>query len=164
MRSWVKTAVVAALFFFVCGSSTVLAYDAPVAAKPLRVDIFLEPPFAMNTATGFSCFAVDLWMKIAATMGWTCDYQEVATIPALLEKLNQGELDVGVTDLSITSERLQLVDFTQPYLDAGLQIMVNEKHRGGFVELIRGVRSGALTSLRRWSSSADNRHGLSHSS
>jgi ABC-type amino acid transport substrate-binding protein len=34
---------------------------------------------------------------------------------------------------------LQLVDFTQPYLDAGLQIMVNEKHRGGFVELIRGL-------------------------
>ena len=93
----------------------------------------------MNTANGLGGFAVDLWSKIASTLGWNCDYQQISSIPELLDKLNKGELDVGVTDLSITSERLRLVDFTQPYLDAGLQVMVNEKHRGGFVELIRGL-------------------------
>jgi polar amino acid transport system substrate-binding protein len=131
--------VIVVLFLFVCGSSTVLAYDSSIPSKPLRVGVFLEPPFAMNSANGFSGFAVDLWSKIATTLGWTCDYQQVATIPELLDKLNKGQLDVGVTDLSITSERLQLVDFTQPYLDAGLQVMINEKHRGGFAELIRGL-------------------------
>jgi polar amino acid transport system substrate-binding protein len=129
------------LILLVCGSSTVLA-DPSVAPKPLRVGVFLEPPFAMNSTSGFDGFAVDLWAKIVATLGWTCDYQQVASIPELLDKLNKGQLDVGVTDLSITSDRLKLVDFTQPYLDAGLQVMVNEKHRGGFFDLVRGLSEG----------------------
>src|SRR5271155_4273904 len=139
MKMPVRTLVVLALFLFVCESSIVLASDPPVAAKPLRVGVFLEPPFVMSTADGFSGFSVDLWAKIATTLGWTWNYQPVASIPELLDKLNKGELDVGVTDLSITSERLKLVDFTQPYLDAGLQVMINEKHLGGFAELIRGL-------------------------
>jgi polar amino acid transport system substrate-binding protein len=130
--------IVFALFLFVSGSSAVLA-DPPIALKPLRVGVFLEPPFVMNTPNGLGGFAVDLWSKIAMTLSWSCDYQQISSIPELLDKLNKGELDVGVTDLSITSERLRLVDFTQPYLDAGLQVMINEKHRGGFVELIRGL-------------------------
>jgi len=93
----------------------------------------------MKTADGFGGFAIDLWSKIGSTLGWTSDYQQVASIPELLDKLNKGELDVGVTDLSITSERLKLVDFTQPYLDAGLQVMINEKHLGGFGELVKGL-------------------------
>ncbi len=134
-----KASLVLALLLSVCGSSTVLASDPPIAPKPLRVGVFLEPPFVMSTANGLGGFAVDLWSKIATTLGWTCDYQQISSIPDLLDKLNKGELDVGVTDLSITSERLRLVDFTQPYLDAGLQVMINEKHRGGFAELIRGL-------------------------
>ena len=139
MKMPVRTLVVLALFLFVCGSSTVLASDPPVAAKSLRVGVFLEPPFVMSTADGFSGFSIDLWAKIATTLGWTWNYQPVASIPELLDKLNKGELDVGVTDLSITSERLREVDFTQPYLDAGLQVMINEKHTGGFAALIKGL-------------------------
>ncbi len=138
----IKTPLVLALFLFACGSPAVLAADPLVAPKPLRVGVFLEPPFVMNTADGLGGFAIDLWSKIATTLGWTCDYQQVSTIPELLDKLNKGDLDIGVTDLSITSERLQLVDFTQPYLDAGLQVMINEKHRGGFVALVRGLSQG----------------------
>ena len=138
MKIPAKAPILLALFLFVCASPIVLASDPP-APKALRVGVFLEPPFAMNTAVGLTGFAVDLWSKIATTLGWTCNYQQISSIPELLDKLNKGQLDVGVTDLSITSERLQLVDFTHPYLDAGLQVMINEKHRGGFVELIRGL-------------------------
>lgn len=141
MLNPVKTPAILALLLFVCGSSTVLA-DPPVAPKPLRVGVFLEPPFVMNTPNGLGGFAFDLWSKIATTLGWTCDYQVVPSIAELLDRLNKGELDVGVSDLSITSERLKLVDFTQPYLDAGLQVMINEKHRGGFFDLVRGLSEG----------------------
>jgi polar amino acid transport system substrate-binding protein len=135
----IKTALVLALFLFACGAPAALASDPLIPPKPLRVGVYLEPPFVMSTVDGFGGFAIDLWSKIATTLRWTCDYQQVASITELLDKLNKGELDVGVTDLSITSGRLQQVDFTQPYLDAGLQVMINEKHRGGFVELIRGL-------------------------
>jgi Bacterial extracellular solute-binding proteins, family 3 len=110
------------------------SYRAKAAARRR----FSRAAFRHETAAGFGGFAIDLWSKIATTLGWTCDYQQISSIPELLDKLNKGELDVGVTDLSVTSERLKLVDFTQPYLDAGLQVMINEKYRGGFAELVRG--------------------------
>jgi polar amino acid transport system substrate-binding protein len=128
-----------ALFVLACGSPTVLASDPPAAIKALRVGVFLEPPFVMDGAAGLGGFAIDLWSKIATSLGWTWNYQQVSSIAELLDKLNKGQLDVGVTDLSITSERLRLVDFTHPYLDSGLQVMINEMHRGGFAELIRGL-------------------------
>ncbi len=138
MKIPAKAPILFALFLFVCASPVVLASDPP-APKALRVGVFIEPPFVMNTAVGFGGFAIDLWSKIGTTLGWSWNYQQISSIPELLDKLNKGQLNVGVTDLSITSERLQLVDFTHPYLDAGLQVMINEKHRGGFAELIRGL-------------------------
>ncbi|MHB8382601.1 MAG: transporter substrate-binding domain-containing protein [Candidatus Binataceae bacterium] len=135
----IKTISVLALFLLVCGGPAALAADPVIAPKPLRVGVFIEPPFVMDGPDGLGGFAVDLWSKIATTQNWSSNYQQVGSIPELLDKLNKGELDIGVTDLSITSARLQLVDFTQPYLDAGLQVMINEKHRGGFIDLIRGL-------------------------
>jgi len=136
-----KASLILALFSFVCGSSTVLASD-PIAPKTLRVGVVLDPPFVMSRANGFGGYDIDLWSKIATTLGWTWTYQQVSSVPELLDKVNKGELDAGVTDLSITSERLQQVDFTHPYLDGGFQVMINENRHSGFIDLFKGLSEG----------------------
>jgi polar amino acid transport system substrate-binding protein len=133
--------VVFPLLLFVCGSSSVLASD-PVAPKTLRVGVVLDPPFVMSNANGFGGYDIDLWSKIATALGWTWNYQQVSSVQELLDKLNKGELDAGVTDLSITSERLEQVDFTHPYLDGGYQVMINENRHSGFRDLFKGLSEG----------------------
>jgi ABC-type amino acid transport substrate-binding protein len=43
-----------------------------------------------------------------------------------------------VGDLTITSQRLMLVDFSQPYFDSGLQVIIESRRHSG----LRGLLSG----------------------
>jgi polar amino acid transport system substrate-binding protein len=111
----------------------------PGASTPLRVVVYVDPPFVIRAASGFGGFAIELWDKIASANGWKFQYTEVRTLPQLIDEVSQGQADVGVTDLFITSERMEKVDFSQPYFDSGLQVMVNTNRRPGLVELFRGL-------------------------
>jgi ABC-type amino acid transport substrate-binding protein len=71
--------------------------------------------------TGFS---IDLWNNIAERMNVTTDYQVAADVHALLEAVRSGKADLGISAISITSEREAIFDFSQPILTAGLQVLV----------------------------------------
>lgn len=98
---------------------------APAPSQPLKVAVYVQPPFVTKTANGYGGFAVELWESIARDAGWKWNYLEVPTLVELLDLVANGKADVAVTDLSITSDRLKRMDFTLPYFDAGLQIMIN---------------------------------------
>jgi ABC-type amino acid transport substrate-binding protein len=53
--------------------------------------------------------------------------------------VSEGQAQVGVTDLFITSSRLKKIDFSQPYFESGLQVMVNSNRGAGLAELFRGL-------------------------
>ena len=48
----------------------------------------------------------------------------VKTVPELIAALEAGKADVAVAAISITSEREKVIDFSQPYYESGLQILV----------------------------------------
>ena len=47
----------------------------------------------------------------------------------LLEAVRRGDADVAIAAIAITPEREQLVDFTHPYFNSGLEIMVHAPKR-----------------------------------
>ena len=73
------------------------------------------------TLTGFS---IELWADIARRLGLTYDVQVVRTVTEQLAAVQRGEADVAIAGISMTAEREHLVDFSHPYLHAGLQILV----------------------------------------
>jgi polar amino acid transport system substrate-binding protein len=58
------------------------------------------------------------------------EYQLVPDVRALLEALRKQEADLGVSAVSITSDRQKDFDFSQPILNGGLQIMVRGTSEG----------------------------------
>ena len=74
-----------------------------------------------ETLTGFS---IELWADIARRLGLTYDVQVVRTVTEQLEAVQRGEADVAIAGISVTAEREHLVDFSHPYLQAGLQVLV----------------------------------------
>ena len=44
----------------------------------------------------------------------------------MLASISSGKPDVAVTELAINGERMERMDFSQPWFDAGLQIMVHK--------------------------------------
>jgi polar amino acid transport system substrate-binding protein len=116
-----------------------LALAAPIATIPQQkthVILLESPPFVMKTDKGYTGFAVDLWEESARNIGINYDYREAHSLSEMLEAISTGKADVAVTELTISGERMEYMDFTQPWFDAGLQIMMHKPPKNDFYSLV----------------------------
>ena len=112
------------------------------AAKKLRAGVFVEEPFVMQTPSGVEGLCIELWDQIMEDHGWTCVYTVLPNAAAVLEKIQSGELDIAVGPFYITSERLKVMDFSHPFHESGLQLMVNTERRHTLFKLWKGLVDG----------------------
>ena len=123
MKKFVLGACAAALM------STALS-GAALARDLLRVGT--EPTFApfefLDTETKqFAGFDMDLIRAVADKAGYDVEILNMgfdALIPALMTR----SIDVIAAGLSITEERAKRVDFTKPYINAGLTVMTTKEN------------------------------------
>lgn len=94
------------------------------AAEKLRVVTRDLEPFSFEKDGRRVGYAMELWDEIAREAGVEYDVTKVNTAKEMIDALVEKRADVGVGALSVTSEREQIVDFTQPFYDSGLQIAV----------------------------------------
>lgn len=70
-------------------------------------------------------YSIDLWTTIAQELNVTTEWVRYDSAKALLQGLSQGEVDLGMAAISITAAReANGFDFSQPYYESGLQLMV----------------------------------------
>ena len=105
------------------GAARVDADEAP-RGKGLRVAVKPIAPFVLKQGTELTGFSIDLWNALAQRLKVETAWVEVATVGEQLQAVKSGQADVAIAAITITKERENDVDFTQPYFDAGLQIMV----------------------------------------
>ena len=124
---------------------------APKAEAPLRVGVYVNPPFVMHSQQdGYTGMAIELWDSLASRLGVKFAYQPYNTIGLLLDAVADGSADVGVSDVTITSARLQRIDFTQPWYDSGLRLMVNADRSTGFAQLWTSLRQSGHLRVYAW--------------
>jgi polar amino acid transport system substrate-binding protein len=111
------------------------AQEPPENSK-IRVGIKRLEPFVFVDENGQpSGFSIDLWNAIAADLGIQSEWVEENTVNELIESVQMGKTDVAIAGISMTPQRESLVDFTYPYFESGLQIMVRETPDAGSVNL-----------------------------
>jgi glutamine transport system substrate-binding protein len=83
------------------------------------------PPFEFkDPKTGkHTGFDVELWDAIAKEIGMEYDLQPM-DFNGIIPGLQSGQLDVGIAGITIKPERAEVVDFSDPYYNAGLLILV----------------------------------------
>lgn len=101
-----------------------------LAAEKLRVYTKPIEPFSFTKDGRAAGFSLELWQRVAQEAGLEYEVTWVKTMPDLMEALRAGKADVAVAAISITSEREKNIDFSQPYYESGLQILVNKTNRG----------------------------------
>ena len=75
-----------------------------------------------TTAVGFE---VDLMDAVAAKMGLTCECLPAMKFDSIIPLIKQGgKADCGVSNFTITDERKQEIDFTDPYIDSNQGVVV----------------------------------------
>jgi len=158
MQGALRTACVVILTTFLAAAAGAAAAQpneppappATPASEPLTVGLYVSPPFVMKEGGRFTGMAIDLWEMLASNLGWRSRYVEIGTISELVDAAAAGKIDVAITNLTITKERAEHIDFTHSWFDAGLRIMVNDQQGTGFGEIFRGLRDAGHLRAYAW--------------
>jgi ABC-type amino acid transport substrate-binding protein len=114
------------------------------AAPPLRVATKPLEPFVYLTGDEPTGFSIDVWAEIADRLDLTSEWVEYETVGEILSAVEEGAADVAIAGISMTRERETRIDFTHPYFDAGLQIMVAQSDTLSVRDLLGMIFSPAL--------------------
>jgi len=134
-----------ALTGMVAGIVLAAAALPALAQTPLRVGAYpANPPWQNRNADGsFEGFEVDIVNEIARRMGTTAQI-EGYDFRALFVATASGRVDMVISSLTITDERLESQSFTQPYIEGAMGIGVREGSDITSLEALRGRRIGTI--------------------
>lgn len=83
-----------------------------------------RPPFAFTDAAGQQTgFSIDLMQVIADELGATVEFSQSPTFPDMLARVEGGAVDGAIANISITAAREEVMDFSLPIFESGIQIL-----------------------------------------
>jgi polar amino acid transport system substrate-binding protein len=126
-----------------------LAQDSESGSSRITVATRILPPFIIKTGNEYTGFSAELWDVIARDAGISYNWHEVSNVKEILKSVDVGEAQVAIAAISVTSEREQKFDFSQPIFESGLQVMVGVDASKAFSysNLMRNLTSGALPAM-----------------
>ena len=105
-----------------------------------------NPPFEFKTDSGqFQGFEVDLIKAVADKLGMTPEFSDLG-FQALFAATASHRVDVAISSITITPDRLKNQDFTQPYLDDGLALIAGPASALKSMADVKGATLGAIAS------------------
>ncbi len=135
--------IAAIVFLVVFG----LLVATPAHAQPEFRRIAVKPlvPFVVYHDDGtYSGFSIDLIEAIALRNNWRIEWYPLETVAEVLDAVRTGRADIGIAGISITAEREQTLDFSQPMFNAGLQIMTRASGENPGISLLRSLAQPQL--------------------
>lgn len=130
MRKWITflaTGILAVGLLVGCGGG-----DAETAGDAEAGDVVVVgtnamfEPFEFQDGSGnIEGFDIDLMTAIGESQGFSIEINDMG-FDALTGAIQNGSIDVIASGMSITPDRLKAVNFTKPYMDASLGIVVPE--------------------------------------
>lgn len=129
------TLVIACLALFGCGSSgsgtqdqTETSTDQIVLVEEGTLCVGSDlayPPFESLENGEASGFTIDIMNALCEKMGLTCKYLDPLKFDTLIPLVaSNAKIDAAAASITITDEREEEVDFTDPYLDSNQSIVV----------------------------------------
>ena len=123
------------------------ATPAPATDRPLRVATGRIAPFVIPEGGTLTGFSVDLWKELARRLRVEFTWIDVGSMADQIQAVRRGDADVAISAITITEEREKLVDFSHPFFDSGLQIMVRARAERPLLDSFRFLPWVALAQL-----------------
>ncbi len=112
------------------------AQEQSLPPQVVSVGVYVSPPFVMGEEGSYSGMAIELWERIAARLHVVSDYKKFDNYTDLVKAVADGTVQAAVTNLSVTAKRAEMVDFTYPWFDDGLRIMVDSTPKSSLSEIV----------------------------
>ena len=98
-------------------------------------------PFSIKNEDGsWGGICFDLWNQIANELNLEYEIKEF-NLETILTAVENNEIEVAISPLTITSERESLIDFSQPYFVTGLSVAVKIKEEFNLFSFIKSLFS-----------------------
>lgn len=139
-RLWAGGLAALALLAMATGAAAQSATPGAEKAPALSVLTIERQPFAMRQNGKLVGFSVELWQEVAKELEVTYAFDVETSFAGMLARVAKAEADAAIANITITSEREKVLDFSQPMFDAGIQVMVHSD----------GVSGGLIGALFNW--------------
>ena len=115
------------------------------APANVRVATRIVSPFVIQDGNALRGFSIELWQEIGLRLGLKSEFVVEPTVQDVLQSVKSKDATLGIAAISITSEREEALDLSQPMFDAGLQILtrVSPSSNSLFNSIVAGVLSSA---------------------
>lgn len=80
-------------------------------------------PFVFEEGQEDRGIAIEIWDELAGKHDWNYEFNNYGSVEAALQSLNEGESDLVVGPISITSNRVENYRFSQPFYNSSLAIV-----------------------------------------
>ncbi len=108
-------------------------------SSKLVIGLKMSPPFTMKNENGrFTGVSIELWEAIAQELGVKFEYREYE-LKELLEAVEKGSIDLCISPLTVTPERLTKFDFTQPFYTSSIGIAVKGTQKSFAILLVTNI-------------------------
>lgn len=128
---------------FILALATLFSMLSPAAAQnnaALNIATVHRPPFAFTDDNDVRGFSIDLMRAIGEDIGREITFQPEQDFRSMFDKVISNEVDGAIANISITTEREQAMDFSQPIFASGVKILLPNE----------ASQSGPLSALFTW--------------
>ncbi len=121
-----------------------------------------NPPFEYKTASGaFEGFEVDIVTEAAKRLGLEVEISDLG-FQALFAATSSKRIDVAISSITITKERLASQSFSQPYYDADMGIATRKDSAVNGAADLKGKIAGGLSGStgEKWIKDNQEKYGI----
>lgn len=119
-------------------------------SEAMKVGVYISPPFVVKNDDVYSGMAIDLWADISARIGRKSEFIEYQNYTDLINAVAADQVEAGVTNLTITENRARAVDFTHPWFDSGLRVMIHKEAGSTFSDILKGLENAGYLTTYGW--------------
>jgi polar amino acid transport system substrate-binding protein len=115
--------------------------------KKIKIATKSAPPLVIIKDSELTGFSIDLWREVSKRINVEGEFTVKPDVKSILDSVIAGESDIGLAAISQTSDREKIVDFSQSYLNAGLQVVVRTNEASIQEQVITFLQSNAMKFL-----------------
>ncbi|MCD5380483.1 transporter substrate-binding domain-containing protein [Candidatus Gracilibacteria bacterium] len=97
-----------------------------VSAEDIMVGTIEREPFVIQTQEGLTGFSIELSQKIGERLGLELNYKKYDVFEEMLSDVENSKTDFAIANISITSSREKVMDFSHSIFNGGITLMTKD--------------------------------------
>ncbi|MDZ7741153.1 MAG: transporter substrate-binding domain-containing protein [Bacteroidota bacterium] len=109
-------------------------------SRKLVIGLKEAPPFVIQQNGQYSGVCLDLWTEIADELGFEYTFK-IYNLEGLLKAIEEQEVDLSINPLTVTADRIERFNFSQPFYVTNLGIATRYKNDSTIIAFISKLAS-----------------------